>query len=112
MKFQPGVISVGVIPQVWYGLGVADALHRDMFGREVEITSLNDRKHRPDSLHYEGRAFDLRTRHLSPVQRTAFLQALQARLDLHGFDTVDELDHIHSEWDPKPEETWIGAAPD
>ena len=113
MKFQPGVRSDGVVPEVWWAMGVADMLHRQRLGTEVEITSLNDHhEDKPNSLHLKGMAFDVRTRHMSAEQRRGFHLMLKTVIDPHGFDTIDEGNHIHCEFDQKPGEVWIGEAPE
>lgn len=116
MRFQPGVLGPA-IPQIWWAMGMADMLHREMFGKQVEITSIKDHKHRLGSKHkqdkppeVEAEAFDIRTRHLSEEQRKAYHKALRGELDPHGFDTIDEADHLHVEYDPKPGEVFIGNA--
>ena len=109
-KFQPGVICELVDHHIWYALGYVDALHAAMFGGEVVVTSLRDSHDGTSSLHNEGRAADIRTRHLTADQRAALYAALRHGLDRYGFDTIDEGDHIHVEWDPKPAEPFIGQA--
>jgi hypothetical protein len=113
MKFQPGVRTDGVGEQIWWAMGMADMLHRQIFAQEAEITSANDQhEHKPKSLHNRGMAFDLRTRHMSKPQRMAYYKRLKAQIDPHGFDTVDERNHIHVEYDPKKGEEFVGSAED
>ena len=64
------------------------------------ITSANDSKHGPNSLHYKGQALDLRTRHLNGQGLQAVYLKLKESLG-EQFDVVLESDHIHVEWDPK-----------
>jgi len=112
MKFQPGVVREGVCWEIGWALGMADMLHRKLFQEEVEVTSLRDHhEHKPASLHNAGRAADLRTRNLSDLQRKMFFGMLRAAIDPHGFDTVDEGNHLHFEYDPKPGEAFAGEAP-
>lgn len=66
------------------------------------ITSAWDGKHSVKSLHYVGKAIDLRTWYLRDAE--FFAEALQHHLDsIFGdfFDVVFEPDHIHLEYDPK-----------
>ncbi len=66
------------------------------------ITSAWDGKHSPQSLHYAGRAIDLRTWYLDDAEATA--ASLHRLLNRHYgpvFDVVWEPDHIHLEYDPK-----------
>ena len=71
-----------------------------MFGIEPIVTSIFDGTHMAGSLHYLGRAFDLRSRDLVPSQRSAFRAALARELG-PDFDVVLESSHVHVEWDPK-----------
>ena len=65
------------------------------------ITSASDGKHGPNSLHYKGKALDLRTKNLRPEQVHPVYVALNEALSPGGFDVVLETDHIHVEFDPK-----------
>ena len=66
------------------------------FHTELVITSGKDGIHGTESLHYEGKAVDLRT---WSVLETLVKQ-LKARLG-PKYDVVLEKDHIHVELDPK-----------
>lgn len=68
------------------------------YGSELVITSANDGKHRQDSLHYKGRALDLRTWHVSGREWQVAKDLQRALGD--DFDVVAESDHIHLELDP------------
>ena len=66
------------------------------FHTELVITSGKDGTHGNNSLHYEGKAVDLRTWNV--------LDALVKQLKAHlgpDYDVVLEKDHIHVELDPK-----------
>jgi hypothetical protein len=105
MRLKRGVESHDISWQVWYGIGVADAVSRQEGCGEVIVTSLRDGSHLHTSRHYTGEAFDMRTRHMPPEAAKAVYHRLRATLDPQGFDTVLESDHIHCEWDPKLGET-------
>ena len=62
-------------------------------GAEGEV---GDRRHRPNSLHYEGLAIDIRVRDYV----WCLIEMLKTRLGV-GWDIVEEGDHIHIERDPK-----------
>jgi hypothetical protein len=72
----------------------------------MTITSGNDSKHMKGSLHYQNRAIDIRTRQEAPTykrvsknERTACVEALRR---VHpDWDVIDEVDHLHIEYDPK-----------
>ena len=63
------------------------------------ITSGVEGKHMPGSLHYVGKAFDFRIRHVQPDCRIELTAALQAALG-DEFDVILEEDHIHIEFQP------------
>ncbi len=77
----------------------------DIFGQHnspTVITSAWDGKHSANSLHYVGRAVDLRTWYLNDAEETAeLLQRLLNRRYGPAFDVVWESDHIHLEYDPR-----------
>lgn len=107
MKLKKGVIIEGVSPHIWYAIAYASFLRPGQV-----VTSLRDGSHRADSLHYSGKAADLRTRDHPAEANKAFLAALRGHLEPLGFDVVDEMakpgaPHIHVEWDPKPGETFF-----
>lgn len=62
------------------------------------ITSGRDGEHSATSLHYEGRALDVRTRTLTSVQQEEVAKALRTELG-PDWDVVVEKNHIHIELD-------------
>lgn len=62
------------------------------------ITSANDGKHMAGSLHYKNRAWDLRSRDLSPEQQQSFAKRLKNYLG-PSWDVIIEKDHFHIEAD-------------
>lgn len=66
------------------------------------ITSGSDGKHGPNSLHYKGKALDLRTNTILPALLPTLVKELRWALG-EQFDVVLESDHIHVEFDPKEE---------
>ena len=81
---------------------IIEKLSWEIFGREAIITSGNDGKHSPNSLHYKGLAADLRTKDQTHEKITAFAARLQMEIG-DDYDVVIEEDppHIHVEYDPK-----------
>lgn len=77
-----------------------DSVHRSMFGRPLIITSIRDGRHGKNSLHYIGKAFDVRIYDKSKSQIIMFFNCLKRELDSR-LDIVLEKDHIHIEYDPK-----------
>jgi hypothetical protein len=67
---------------------------------ELVITSGIEGQHGAESLHYSGRAVDLRTRHLNESQIVFVVEKLNELLNA-DFDVVRESDHLHIEYDPK-----------
>ena len=95
MRFKEGVIWENMHPQVINNMAGVEAVHQKM-GVEAIVTSGRDGKHKTGSLHYEGKAFDLRTYHV--------IEKLAANLRLYlgkEWDVIVEKDHIHIELDEK-----------
>lgn len=94
---KSGVDLRGLSPQ----MAIAYTIACRCYGQyDCVITSANDSKHGPNSLHYKGQALDLRTRHLNGQGLQAVYLKLKESLG-EQFDVVLESDHIHVEWDPK-----------
>lgn len=92
-----GVDLRGLSPQ----MAIAYTIATKCYGQyDCVITSANDSKHGPNSLHYKGQALDLRTRHMNGQGLQAVFHKLKEALG-EQFDTVLEADHIHVEYDPK-----------
>lgn len=83
-------------------LWLIDDVHQRVVGREAIVTSGNDGRHGPNSLHYKGRAMDLRTKDLEPSQVSRLAMELKKTLG-NDWDVVIEHKppHIHIEYDPK-----------
>lgn len=70
----------------------------------ITVTSGNDSKHMAGSKHGTDEALDLRSKHLKPSVKRAFLAAVLARLGA-GYEGFIEHEgttheHIHIEFDP------------
>lgn len=106
MIFKTGVESVNVQPPIWYAVGVAEMIYRYQ-DLPLIITSLTDsHADRPQSLHNQGLAVDLRIKHIPIGLVQPVFNSIQSILNPMGFDIVLETDHIHIEYDPKPGEFW------
>ena len=80
-------------------MAIAYTIATKCYGQyDCVITSANDSKHGPNSLHYKGQALDLRTRHMNGQGLQAVYHKLKEELG-EQFDVVLESDHIHLEWD-------------
>lgn len=83
---------------IWHAAIVTEAVLKK-YGSELVITSVNDGKHMVDSLHYKGRAMDIRTWY---IQGRELQVVAELKRELGpDYDVVLEKDHIHIEYDPK-----------
>ena len=64
----------------------------------MTITSANDGKHMKNSLHYSGKAIDIRSRDMANPTLVAYYLNIWLGSD---FDVIFEGDHIHIEYDNK-----------
>jgi hypothetical protein len=100
---KTGVDLRGLQPQ----MAIAYVIVKDIYkrkGYECVITSGNDSKHGPNSLHYQGKALDIRTRTILPQDLTGHTSSIHAEMKIalgEQFDVVLEKDHFHIEFDPK-----------
>lgn len=97
MKLKPGVNLKDVNWRMFFAAIVAEEIYHK-YGAELVITSANDGKHRPDSLHYRGLALDLRTWQISGREQQVANELQQVLGD--DFDVIAEANHIHVELDP------------
>jgi len=81
-----------------------DKIHQEMTASDLcVVTCARDGEHSKKSLHYEGRAVDIRTSTLfSTDAKTQFRDRIRAVLP-STFDVVLESDHLHVEYDLKKE---------
>jgi len=70
-------------------------------GQELVVTCGMDGMHSAGSLHYYGRAVDLRTRYFDDSEKNVAQQALQEALG-ECYDVVLEDSHMHVEYDLPP----------
>ena len=102
---KKGVDLRGLAPQ----MAIAYTIACKVYGQyNCVITSGSDSKHGPNSLHYVGKALDLRTNNLPPQAVQSIVDRLKEALGSQ-FDVVLESDHIHIEFDvhdkaPNPED--------
>lgn len=106
---KPEVVTDGTSREVWFALGVAYATRIFAYGGPVTVTSMRDGQHMAGSLHFQGRAVDIRTDDLSPTAASQWARRISFMLHELGFDTILELNppHIHVEFDPKPGEIFL-----
>lgn len=100
MRLKAGVIIGGVAPELAFVMPAVTAVAEQYLGGLV-VTSVADGTHREGSLHYQGRAIDIRTRNArDDIDRQRAALELQACLG-DQFDVVLEATHIHIEYDPE-----------
>ena len=64
----------------------------------MTITSAKDGKHSVNSLHYEGKAIDIRSRDMHNSSRVCYFLRMSLGKD---YDIINEKTHIHIEYDFK-----------
>ena len=89
---------------ILYALIRADVIWNKILQQDVVVTSLNDKTHSENSLHYQGKAADLRTKDIAqPVAENLYRElkiALGPEFDVL-FEYIGEPEeHIHVEYDP------------
>lgn len=99
MKLKSGVVLALGAPMA-RALPLIESTYERLTGDEMWITSASDGLHMRNSRHYTGEAIDLRTRQLDSEQRKALRAAIASVLGF-DFDVIDEVSHIHVEFDPK-----------
>ncbi len=111
MKFKDGVIieclkyragkpeTIRVSAWITNAMQIADEVSQRLTGLELVITSCIDGAHMANSFHYQGKAFDMRTRIYTKGQVAAIVDELFTLLG-EDYDIVDEGDHIHIEFQP------------
>lgn len=86
--------------EIEIAMDVADALSKAIAKKEIVITAGFDGRHMAGSKHYEGNAFDMRSRFYTDRELVTLLANLRENLG-PDYDVVDEVSHIHIEYDPK-----------
>jgi hypothetical protein len=105
LAIKPGVDVGGITPEVLLGATIlAEVFWRH--GVPTVITSCMDGKHKDGSLHYLGRALDIRL-----ASRFNTTEGIDLKLLLEGraslgeqYDLILEADHFHLEFDPKKDD--------
>jgi hypothetical protein len=96
---KPGVILKGIDRPVMTKALIAALEALEGAGKRLVVTSGLDGRHMKNSLHYQGRALDIRTRHIPPGERRPVRDRIAEALG-DDYDVVLEKTHIHIEYDP------------
>lgn len=95
LKLKDSSVNVAdLVPELRDKLPALDQVYAE-FGTEMVITSGKDGKHSEGSLHYEGKAVDLRIWNVLQV----LVEKLHEELG-PDYEVILEKDHIHIELDP------------
>lgn len=97
--FKSGVVMWDMHPAVTDALPTMDTVSVATIGREALITTARDGEHMKTSLHYKGRALDLRTKDVADAVLVHYRDNLAEALG-DDWDVVLERTHIHVEFDP------------
>jgi len=96
MLIKPGVDIRCLDRPIRRALNPLDKILKN-YGQEMVITSTCEGTHSPSSLHYAGRAIDIR---LPVREKRRVISDIKNVLGI-DYDVVEEVDHIHIEYDPK-----------
>ena len=99
VEVKPGADMRGLHPKIQDALLTVAWVYGKL-DLKLTFTSGIDGDHSTGSLHYTGRAVDLRTRHVSQQIKLKIADMLRVELGW-GYEVVVESTHIHIEWDPK-----------
>lgn len=108
LSFKYGVGLQGLVPQMVFASIIVDQVYGKLGVHECVVTSGNDGKHGPNSLHSRDglcRACDYRTKIITRDILGAIVSEVRVRLG-QNFDVVlenldEENEHLHVEYDPK-----------
>ena len=103
VHLKDGVSLADIRPETRRILFAASPIWHE-HGQELWITSHKEGGHGVSSLHYDGYALDLRSRYFGNGREVGVVvKKLQQSLG-RDYDVAHHVDHIHVEWDPKPED--------
>lgn len=99
-RIKKGVNIENLCKEIKYCLENIQSACRKLEGKEyiMTITSGNDSIHMKNSLHYENKAIDIRSKDMKyPVGTTLYIRKALGK----NYDVILERDHIHIEYQPK-----------
>lgn len=98
MKLKDNTVKLeGMDWRLWQAAVTCEAILAQ-YGSDMVITSAKDGKHHDGSLHYVGRAIDIRIWKIANRAQQVIAE-MKAQLGPE-YDVVLEEDHIHLEYDP------------
>ena len=97
MLLKLGVDISRLKPEIRRSLKTVESIFWTLSKREAIITSTFEGSHKVASLHYANQAIDVR---IPETKRQEIFQAITNALR-KDFDVINEVDHIHIEYDPK-----------
>jgi len=114
---RPGVRCLGIKPEIVLAIDEVRQAMYEMDSEELQISSIVEGRHRRESIHYSGGAFDIALRHIIegyPSREGAdkwldqVLEKIRRALGYpdSDYDVVDERNssggpHFHVEYQPK-----------
>lgn len=98
LSLKPGVLFDRIDISILKALPDIETIFRG-HGLDTVITSARDGEHMTNSLHYIGKAIDIRTREISPFILAEIHRECQDGLG-SDYDVVLEKNHLHVEFDP------------
>ena len=106
LRFKDGTVIKQLDPALLPGLvQLAMFVHEEIGVDELWITSVNDGQHKSGSLHYIGRAVDIRCKYFAGDQVERVIARFKALYD-RDYDLLWEsqgtmTEHLHLEFDPE-----------
>lgn len=100
MRLKNGVIWAQMHPSMEHAWEVCERVTWALFDRDAVITSGREGTHSATSLHYEGKALDLRTRDLDADEVERYRWELVSKLGADYDIVIESGSHIHVEYDP------------
>lgn len=100
IRLKEGVKLSQLSPHIVLAIMITASIYEKLGANEFVVTSGSDGKHKTDSKHYSGNAFDCRIWTLPKDHREVAADCIQDALG-DDFDVIFKPTHIHVEYDPK-----------
>ena len=104
MRLLNSVRLRSISTQMVVGLFIIDSVYKE-FGVECIVTSIHDKGHGKNSLHFSGNAVDFRTHNVPRSQLDGLVQRVRKNIGC-DFDVILEFlneanEHLHVEYQPE-----------